>query len=96
MSCVADICLVCEEKAALQGRGRRREFHGVAFTVLCESLFAKKVMGAISVSVEMEVSAMAVPNIPIPGGRVNHAHLGGRLRKRKGGEGRERRELWEA
>lgn len=48
MSCAADTCLVCE-KAALQGRGRKREFHGVAFTMLCESLFAKKVMGAISV-----------------------------------------------
>jgi len=85
MSCAADICLVCEEKAALQGRGRKREFHDVAFTVLCESLFAKKVMGAISVSVEVEMSAMAVPKIPIPGERVNHTHLGGRLRKRKGG-----------
>lgn len=58
-------------------------------SVLCESLFAKKVMGAISVSIEVEVSAMAVPNIPIPGGRVNHT-FGRQTTERKGGKGREK------
>lgn len=67
----------------------------MAFTVLCESLFAKEAMGAISVSVEVEVSTMAVPNIPILGVRVNHTHLGGDCGNGKGGR-EERRELRKA